>query len=199
MGIIRRGVLQVMDRLYDLAGGPVPTIVDVDSPVISVHDVSREAELGARPRQSGYIFKETQLINGTAGAATIRVSLDLYGLFNNTLDFRSADHRLWFCGAHGSVANTGAGNWTRGGLGIFLPGSKIISGGHWNDDETDPYVSGGGHQLDRGTDNQYWTPPLFCPPKTVLNSYSTSTDDCNMSIWMIWWAGPIGVTPPSMY
>ncbi len=207
MGIIRRGVLQVVDRLYDLAGGPVPTIVDVDSPVVMVHDVSREAELNVYPGSpetgGGYMQDSSLFSNVSGGASTIFVQVDIYDSFDASLTngFRTRDHRLWLVFASGAVNTTNAANWSNATSSLVMDGGRHIPIGHWIADFPST-ISGAERPMGWDTRTSvrpaYGVAPIFIPLGTIWAGQSTSTNDSISTLRMRYWAGPIGTTPPGM-
>lgn len=207
-GILQRAIA-VLDRLYNFPGGTRGlSEFDLDSPITAVHDLSREAEHGARGTQAqgGYLQLGQTLENDTAGAVTILVSTDVYAAFDATgdlNDFRSADHRLWLIGVFGSVDDTNNANWTNSKTTIrYGPGgnnrTQILA--VWDLDISSTVAAGDRPMVaDEGELPAPVNFPIFFPIGTLWESDSVSTNDCIARIHSLWWAGPIGTTPPGMY
>lgn len=203
--------LSVLDRLYNFIGGTRGlNRFDLAGAIQPVHDFSREAELGSRGTEanSGYLSIGDTLTNASMGATTIFSSRDVYASFDLVgalNDFSSRLHRLWLIDIFGTVTVDGdQGNWSSSGAGIkYQDPVRVRLLKNWNDDlgplaslEDRPMVA------DETRSPVPFTRPIYLPfiptLPTLLQSTSVSTDDCEVRIHWLFWAGPIGTTPPGM-
>jgi len=199
-GILQRAI-QVLDRLYNFPGGTRGlNEFDLAGPIQPVHDLSRMAEFGARgAADNGYLYLGQALENATAGAATIFAATDVYAAFEAFTDrqFRQADHTLWLARLFGDLEQVGSSNWTSAASGVIFPDTRTLLLAEWAADRS-PIASAGRRPLARLTTTPPLYRPLFFPTGSTWNTSSLSTDDNIMRAHSIWWAGPIGVTPPGM-
>lgn len=78
MPAFKNRVLTVLDRIYSIIGDQAPNDIETKAPITLVHDVSRDAGLGAAlGRFGGYFADQTFLVH--AGADTQYAILDPYG------------------------------------------------------------------------------------------------------------------------
>jgi len=203
-GILQRAV-QVLDRLYNFPGGTRGLReFDLASAIQPVHDLSREAEFGARGAQdSGYLYLGQTIENDTGGSATIKAASDVYALFDSIgefSNFRIADHRLWLMTIFGQVDTVNATNWTSCQSGIVFPNNRVQIMAHFDADLTALIASGGKPMISAESNlpQQLVQIPQFFPLGASWNTSCSFTNDAIARIQSIWWAGPIGVTPPGM-
>lgn len=201
--------LGVVGRLFQFINGATQrNAVDLSSEIQPVFDYSRQAELGARGQNlQGYLALGQTLENDTGGAADILISSDPYALFDSITqfsDFRTLLHRLWLVDLYGSVDELGNANWTKQTTGIIYNDTtnpRIRGLKHW-DDFTDPLKLTEGHPLlldEAQSFGPFPSLPIYLPVGTEWETTASSTDDCISRCHAVFWAGPIGTTPPGSY
>lgn len=114
MAKFRRKPLGVLDRIYGFVSGQTQTgAMTLESPITTVHDVSREAELGTGVGQfGGYFFGG--VVQSIAGAATADSSEDPYAAIIDpefSLD-NPQDYDVWLIDLIAETASGGSANLT---------------------------------------------------------------------------------------
>jgi len=208
-GFVLQRVLQVLDRLYDFPGGTRGlNEFDLASAIQPVHNVGRMAELGARGADnSGFLYIGQALVNVSSAPETALASTDIYGAFDSIgefSNFRTQDHRLWLYELFAGVDDVTPGNWTDGATAIqFDPDGtdRQVILQHW-DFDIGPITAGGARPAVGGFIPMEVIPvrayPIFFPLGSRLVTRSLSQNNVTFRTHTIWWAGPIGVTPPGM-
>ena len=200
--------LAVLDRLYDFIGGTRGlSEFDLAGQIQPVHDTSREAELGSRGlTEAGFLMLSQTFAH--AAANTIFASTDVYASFDAltaVVDFDSTGskrHRLWLLDVFGT-SDTGL-------ISEVITSARIpvITGAggtqtqklaRW--DRTFLSAESGGPQtLQEGIIPSPVAPrlPTLWATGTIWDTRSVSSGIDAMRISTLWWAGPLGTTPPGM-
>jgi len=204
--------LGILARLYRFAGG-MPSgssNIDMGAPIVRVHDVSRQAELGSRGLDAqGYLTLTHSLVH--SGAGTEYASTDVYAALNADLtkDFAStgdSQDRLWLMNVYANILSGQAGSFDRCRTGLLYttPVETVqLMAGYLA--KVDPLANGGPIPLAVGdgandvgrqplaTDN-----PVLIPPGTLWQTVSVSGGAMTTRVSTLWWAGALGTTPPGM-
>jgi len=200
--------LSVLDRVYEFIGGTRGVSqFELGGSIQPVHDLSREAELGSRgEREAGFLMLTQTFAH--VGATVIFETTDVYNSFDllrAVVDFDSRGsrrHRLWLLDIFGS---SDLAAFTQLSTGATIPvltgagGFQTLYLADWNQTRTAP-VSGGPRPLvhsDAG-DLQPRRLPALWQPGTIWNTRSSSSGNDTIRVSTLWWAGPLGTTPPGM-
>ena len=200
--------LGILARLYRFAGG-MPSgssNIDMGAPIVRVHDVSRQAELGSRGLDSqGYMTLTHSLVHGAGN--TQYASTDVYAAFNADLtkDFAStgeSQDRLWLMNVYANILSGQAGTFDRCRTGLLytttVPTIQLIAG---YNTVVDPLANGG--PLPLALTPSFTQPlradgPVLIPPGTLWQTISVSGGALTTRVSTLWWAGALGTTPPGM-
>ena len=196
--------LAVLGRLYKfLRSSSVRSDFDTTSAIQPVHDVSRESELGTRGRaQAGYLQLGQTFVHPGADARTVQS--DVYALFDSIprfSDFRSGgddQHRLWLLDIFGSSSGGGTLVTSVDSVALLAPDdrSQFLAG--WDDAAGSAGVALAPLTRVNTTlwdDRQY---PAIWQPGSLWITQSVSSAANTVRVHTLWWAGPLGTTPPGM-
>lgn len=203
MGKFLQRSLGVLDRVYDFVGGTRGlSEFDLAGSIQPVHDMSREAELGSRGvAQAGFLQLGQTFVHAAPGGVT--VSTDVYAAFDSIAafsDFRSTGkdlHRLWLLDIFGSTDSAANFN----GLSSqaeLAPNDRTQFLGTW-----DATNNAGGARLSlvksstADTDRRRY-PALWQPGSLWISDSSAINGAVTTRLHTLWWAGPLGTTPPGM-
>lgn len=206
MGKFLQRSLGVLDRVYDFVGGTRGlSEFELGGSIQPVHDMSREAELGSRGvAQGGYLSLGQTFVH--SGVGTLFVATDVYAAFDSIArfsDFRSTakdQHRLWLLDIFGAVDGTVA-NWSFSmSAALLAPDDRTQFLAQY--DSTQAITVTGAAPLAMtssvNTPLDRRTYPALWQPGTIWQGRSTATDAVTTRLHTLWWAGPLGTTPPGM-
>lgn len=223
MALIRKRVLGVIDRVYDLVGAKRnPTDLDVSLPVQCVHDIARQGELGSGLGQSsGFIWWHRH--EATAAASSYRNGEDIDAWIEATSlanEFDVEKHWVWFMGwAGGWTDVNGNGDVDEASLGFIFPaGNRFRYDSDteddtvlvWLADSTQPIMSNEAGSVTRpsifGAANSFVSVgtmpsrPFPIPQGSAIGTYvKTNAAIANgYDFYCLLWVGTRGVMPPGM-
>jgi len=219
MADFRSRSLSLLDRVYDFVGGTRGlSKFDLAGSVQPVSDLSRMAALGSRGQQGidpggGYLTLGVTDTHVASGA--IRTANDVYALFTSIsafADFNQGgkfDHRLWCIDAYAGTDSGDSGLFVSGAEGLEFPAttpSREVLIRKWDDISVAPKSGGleGAAQYDSSAGSSVNTGvipimPRFLPPGAIWNTFSNLNDAGVFRHFMLFWAGPLGATPPGYY
>lgn len=203
----RPGILGVLDRLFSFDSQiKVPERVSVEAPVSVVHDISRQAELGAPLNiHQGFSVYNIELVFAGAGSDGDFRLLDsvIEGLYPNVgrqnMDVYIMDVLM--------MASTS--NFSAAGAALRYPSnfpgqtsvpaaSKLLLSVPANTlmpDETGANYTYTGYQTCRNIDGRY---PQWVPSGCWYSVRATGTGVCVIDFWLLLWAGWKGTRPPGV-
>jgi len=193
--------LSVLDRLYRFVEGQSPTQVELSLPVQMVHDVSRQAELGAAAM--GFFISGQDNVH--AGVGTIEASWDPYQevayLFPNVTDLW-----VWLIAPWATIG-ANPSRLTSAVLSVgYVPYGEMIvrrdrllwvvtGSGSWPiyDQNVSPATLPNGCL--GGSVPMFF--PVVITPGSTMRLVSVATDAVTVRMEGLFWAGPVGVMPPA--
>lgn len=216
---VSTGVLRIIRRIYSLGASGVGAVERLDeaSPIQFVHDVSRQAELGAAASQDGgYWLNQAQ--HAHVGAGTLNshhlIWANLANFLLGSADLNDLDLWLLESVLHLdtnvlTVSNVGLLGEPPGKVGAFPRYSKLIS--TWKGG-TPLYQGSAGTTLYQGytasnlaVSQDYVRRPfrIFRDTSTTLSRpqitfHSVVTGAATLTFSQLFWVGPRGSGPPGM-
>lgn len=223
MALIRKRVLGVLDRVYDLVGHKrTPSDLETEQPVQCVHDISRQGELGSGlGRGSGFVWYHRH--EDTAGAQSYREATDLTAWIEASSlanEFDVEEHWIWYMGwAAGHTDVNGNGDVDEASIGFTLPaGSRFRLDADtevdlipvWLADSTQPIVTDENGSVGRpsifGAANSFVSmgtmpsSPFPVPDGSKVTTYvkTNAAITYGYSFSVLLWIGARGVMPPGL-
>lgn len=202
--------LSLLDRIYDFVGGTRGlSRFSLEGDIQPVHDLSREAELGARNLSialgGGYLALGMTLTH--AGADTQFGVMDPYAALASIPNFSDFDpvgqrkDRLWLVSMFATQTVDTA---VSAGVEMeYLPTERNRLLARWNDSATSLRSGGANRPLVTATGNLGGVNPpvvfpIQVPTLTLFNFRNVSGAAVTVRFHLIWWAGPLGAPPPGM-
>lgn len=211
MSEFRNKPLAVLDRIYSfLSGRTAINQVETGMPITLVHNLSREAELGAAYGRKDGIFTRT-LTNTHVGASTERTSWDINYYVrigaDPVYDPGVDDVSIWlleFGVQTSSVANLNyisilkayqAGAFTPQATEIGIPMYYAATGVN---SFTSIAAAASQAYTYQDSDVEYknYSLPMFFPQGTYLCIQTDSGGAVNVQVYTVWWMGRRGTHPP---
>ena len=194
MSLFTKRPLQFLDRVYKFVGGLGTTLqVDLDSPIVLVHDVGISAEKRGPGVALGWWQRSITLVHPAADTQT--GSFDPYALLAS--DFGVDPEELWvwvydwagFRTAGGGAMTFGTVFVTYPTIVVAFPDPTAMPLVLWNG------IDSGSAQAVQVRDTQRTTVPSFIPPGSTLNFTALSAAAATYKAQFLMWAGPRGVQP----
>lgn len=202
MSVISKKVLQALDFIYKFVEGQSgPLTVDLDSPVVLVHDVSRNAALGSGiNNQLGYYIHQTVNVHGSGGQLFDTydpwTEIDALSIPRNLVSVWLVD--MWAqtdTALSIDVIQTAA-------LFPTVPGSfqgESLPLRNWGGGEFQSVDSGGTiRPAHLEVENVPRSLPMFMPDPTTILVVTDALIAATLSQHTMFWAGAKGTTPPGM-
>lgn len=212
MALIARKVLDALQGIYRTVDAP-PSRIDFGNPITPVHDVSRQAEIGAALGPDHGFFVYHHEFDMSAGTNQY-LQQDLYAFVNASswsATFNTRDYWIWFMGGVGVyVPQAGLGDIDEATVGLQIPdgAADFLTGtlaGYF------PIFQAAGDQALARIDNaiRYESVPLagskplpvpfFCPQGTLISAAidpNAGIANPGAILDIQFWAGRRGTTPP---
>ena len=219
MGIPLSRVLQVFQRVYQTSGNrQVPSLVDIDTPVTPVHDLSREAELGSGyGRFNGFATLSTNVVHGPGVTDEFAAQTPYATLLEAATQISRRPRSqswVWLMSCQVLAADPAnlVGAWISAEMGPSLP--ELSTETHFL-----VWASGNRTQLDLPVQLGGFIPsvnnaptnfemqgvgpvnrlPILLPEEgSVIQLASQASAVATITFDCLYWLGPRGVTPPGV-
>ena len=211
--------LSALSRVYRLEGGDtVVSDFETQTPIIPVHDVSREAELGAGiGTQGGWLTHYEFVEELSALGSTERRASDPWDAVDAETNIARTELSLWlydtFMNVNGNYANVDvmtvalAFPTTFPGVGTVVPYRLLEYNTGTQVDASNTGASGDVYIMapaneDHAANNALVVPrmhPFPVPVGSTLTYRLDTSGICEVYVWHLMWAGPRGVAPPLGY